>query len=161
MVQSWLRNSKIADKKISLAKETFFKHTPFKLEYFWNLLKQCLFSRINFGNITNNLHIRCKFVTVRVIQRRIQKTVKHNLRWSFLLKAFNYFRIELHRRCLTGFGIHLSEVQVLESGQSLGQLTFTCSKSTIEKPGKGVNMFKVNSKNTRTASLTSFWCVHC
>ena len=35
------------------------------------------------------------------------------------------------------------------------QLTFICSKSTIETLE---NMFKVNYKNTRT---TSFWCFYC
>ena len=30
------------------------------------------------------------------------------------------------------------------------QLAFTCSKSTMQIPEKGVNMFKVNNKNTRT-----------
>ena len=35
------------------------------------------------------------------------------------------------------------------------QLTFICSKSTIEPLE---NMFKVNYKNTRT---TSFWCFYC
>ena len=38
------------------------------------------------------------------------------------------------------------------------QLTFTCSKPTIETIEKGVNMLKVNHKNTRTMSMTSFWC---
>ena len=34
------------------------------------------------------------------------------------------------------------------------QLTFTCSTSTIEALEKGVNMFKLNNKNTRTRSMT-------
>ena len=43
------------------------------------------------------------------------------------------------------------------------QLTFTCSKSTIETVKKGVQtMFKVNNKNTRMKSMmTSFWCFYC
>ena len=41
------------------------------------------------------------------------------------------------------------------------QPTFTCLKSTTEAPEKGVNMLKVNNKNTRTTSLTSFWCFYC
>ena len=38
------------------------------------------------------------------------------------------------------------------------QITFTCSNSTIETVKKVWNMFKFNNKNTRTLSLTSFWC---
>ena len=41
------------------------------------------------------------------------------------------------------------------------QLTFTCSKPTIETIEKGVNMLKVNHKITRTMSMTSFWCFYC
>ena len=33
------------------------------------------------------------------------------------------------------------------------QLTFTCSKSTIETLGKAVFIFRVNNKNTRTTTL--------
>ena len=36
------------------------------------------------------------------------------------------------------------------------QLTFPCAKSTIETLKKGVNMFKLNNKKTRTTSLTLF-----
>ena len=32
------------------------------------------------------------------------------------------------------------------------QLTFTCTKSTTERPEKDVNMFKFNSENTRATS---------
>ena len=38
------------------------------------------------------------------------------------------------------------------------QVTFPCSKSAIETLEKGVNMFKVNNKNSKTTSLTPFWC---
>ena len=39
---------------------------------------------------------------------------------------------------------------------------WTCSKSTIEILEKGVKkMFKVTNKNTRTTSLTLFWCLYC
>ena len=41
------------------------------------------------------------------------------------------------------------------------QLTFTCSKSTMETLEKVWHMFRVNNKNIRTTSLTSFWCVYC
>ena len=42
------------------------------------------------------------------------------------------------------------------------QLTFTFSNSTIETPEKKVgNIFEVNNKNTKTSSLTSFWCFYC
>ena len=34
-------------------------------------------------------------------------------------------------------------------------------KPTIETAGKGVKMFKVNNENTRTMSLTLFWCFYC
>ena len=60
------------------------------------------------------------------------------------------------------------------------QLTFTCSKSTLEAPKKVWNMFKVSHpfpirqlkvdkkfrvfiivyKNTKTVSFTSFWCFY-
>ena len=40
------------------------------------------------------------------------------------------------------------------------QQTFTCSKQPIETQEQGVNMFKVNNKETRT-SLTSFLCLYC
>ena len=33
---------------------------------------------------------------------------------------------------------------------------FTCLKLTIETPDQGMNMFKVNNKDTRTTSMTSF-----
>ena len=39
------------------------------------------------------------------------------------------------------------------------QLTFTCSNSTIEFQEKVWN--KVNNKNSKTTSLTSFWCLYC
>ena len=42
------------------------------------------------------------------------------------------------------------------------RLTFTCTKAALETLGRKVrNMFKVNNKNTRTTSLTSFWCFYC
>ena len=42
------------------------------------------------------------------------------------------------------------------------QVRFTCSKTIIETLAKKVwNMFKVNNKNTRTTSLTSFWRFYC
>ena len=40
----------------------------------------------------------------------------------------------------------------------LTQLTFTCSKSPIEALEKGVKYVQSYKKNTRTTSLTSFWC---
>ena len=42
------------------------------------------------------------------------------------------------------------------------QLTFTCLNSTTETLEKGVKyVLKVNNKNTRMTSLTSFWCIYC
>ena len=35
------------------------------------------------------------------------------------------------------------------------------SKLTIKTPERRQNMFKANKKNTRTTSLTSFWCFYC
>ena len=43
----------------------------------------------------------------------------------------------------------------------LAQLTFTCSKLTIETLEKGVKYIQINNKNTKTMSLTSFWCFYC
>ena len=37
----------------------------------------------------------------------------------------------------------------------------TYSKLTIETPEQQVNMFKVNNKETRRMSMTSFWCLYC
>ena len=37
-------------------------------------------------------------------------------------------------------------------------ITFTCSKWTIEKLEKDMNMFKYNNKNTRSTSVTYFYC---
>ena len=39
--------------------------------------------------------------------------------------------------------------------------TFICSKWTMEKLEKSVNLFIVNNKNARTATLTSFWYLYC
>ena len=47
-------------------------------------------------------------------------------------------------------GSHQSGVRAVF--EKVTQLIFTCPKSTKETLGKGVNMFKVNSKNTRTMS---------
>ena len=56
------------------------------------------------------------------------------------------------------------------------QPAFTCSKSVSETPERCVkfvqsqyqkhqnvvqNLFKVSNKDTRTTSLTSFWCLYC
>ena len=41
------------------------------------------------------------------------------------------------------------------------QQTFTFSKLKIETLEKGVKTFKVNKKDTRTMSMTSFWCLYC
>ena len=40
-------------------------------------------------------------------------------------------------------------------------ITFTCWNPAIETLERGVNMFKVNRKNTRTTLLTLFWCFYC
>ena len=37
----------------------------------------------------------------------------------------------------------------------------TCSKSTIGTLKQGMKTFKANNKYTRTASITSFWCLYC
>ena len=37
----------------------------------------------------------------------------------------------------------------------------TCSRSTQETLEKCINMSKVNNKNIKTRSLTSFWCFYC
>ena len=39
--------------------------------------------------------------------------------------------------------------------------SMTCLNLTIETLGKVVTMFKVNNKNNRATSLTSFWCLYC
>ena len=41
------------------------------------------------------------------------------------------------------------------------QLTFTCSKSTIETLEKGVKYVQINHKDIKTTSMTSFWCLYC
>ena len=42
------------------------------------------------------------------------------------------------------------------------QLAFTCSKSAIKTLEKSCEiMFKVNNKNNRTTSVTSFWFFYC
>ena len=42
------------------------------------------------------------------------------------------------------------------------QQTFICSKSRIERSVKVKKyMFKVNYEDTRTKSVTSFWCRYC
>ena len=43
----------------------------------------------------------------------------------------------------------------------LSQTAFTCSKLTIETLEQGVNMFKVNNKDTRTTPLSSLWYLYC
>ena len=40
--------------------------------------------------------------------------------------------------------------------KAMTHITFTCSKSAIETIKKVRNMFKINDKNIRTTSLTSF-----
>ena len=37
----------------------------------------------------------------------------------------------------------------------------TCSKLAIEILGQGVEYVKVNSKDTRTTAMASFWCLYC
>ena len=41
------------------------------------------------------------------------------------------------------------------------QLTFTCSKLTIEALEKGLKYIQVKKKDTRATSMTSFWCFYC
>ena len=41
------------------------------------------------------------------------------------------------------------------------QQTFICSKPTIKTLEKGVKYVKVNDKDTRTTSMTSYWCLYC
>ena len=43
----------------------------------------------------------------------------------------------------------------LVNSRLVSQLTFSCSKSTIEKLEKKCNMFNVSNKNTRATSLTT------
>ena len=35
------------------------------------------------------------------------------------------------------------------------------SNSTIEKLENGVKLFKINGKDTKRTSMTSFWCLYC
>ena len=58
--------------------------------------------------------------------------------------------------------LEAGNLEVCESFSNLAlpataQLTFTCSKSTIEHQKKVWNMFKVNNQSTRMASATSLW----
>ena len=41
------------------------------------------------------------------------------------------------------------------------QPAITCSKLTIATLEQGVNMFKVNNKDTRATPMASFWCRYC
>ena len=41
------------------------------------------------------------------------------------------------------------------------QQIFTCLKSAIETLEKCVKYVKVNNKDTRITSVTSFWCLYC
>ena len=41
------------------------------------------------------------------------------------------------------------------------QLTFTCSKLTIEALEKGLKYIQVKKKDTRATSVTLFWCFYC
>ena len=43
----------------------------------------------------------------------------------------------------------------------LTQPTFTYSKLTIETLEEGMNMFKVNNKDTRTTPMVWFWYRYC
>ena len=43
----------------------------------------------------------------------------------------------------------------------LAQPAFICSKLTIETVEQGVNMFKVNNKDTGTTPMASFWYLYC
>ena len=45
--------------------------------------------------------------------------------------------------------------------KSITQLTFTCFKSTMETAEKDANYAQTINKNTRTMSMTSFWCFRC
>ena len=47
-----------------------------------------------------------------------------------------------------------------KSTYELSKPTFTCSMPTIKKTTTE-NLFKVNNKDTKTASLTSFLCLYC
>ena len=53
-------------------------------------------------------------------------------------------------------------VEVLQMQDNLiTRQTFTYSKATVEILEELGNMFKVNRKDTRTTSLTSFGCLYC
>ena len=52
---------------------------------------------------------------------------------------------------------NFSDFQYLVAAQQ----TFTCSNSTIKTLERGVNLFKVYNKDTRTTSMTSFRCLYC
>ena len=53
-------------------------------------------------------------------------------------------------------------VEVFQTQDSLiTRQSFTYSKTTVEILEKLGNMFKVNRKETRTTSLTSFGCLYC
>ena len=43
----------------------------------------------------------------------------------------------------------------------VSQPTFTCSEATMETPDQFRNLFTLNSKDTRVASVTSLWCLCC
>ena len=43
----------------------------------------------------------------------------------------------------------------------ISQLTFTSSKSTIKEPEKRCEISSKLTMNTKTTSLTSFWCLYC
>ena len=84
-----------------------------------------------------------------------------NLCWSLFFnenagrKSCNIIKKRLHNR---SFPMNIAKFLLTSV---LTQLVITCSKLAIETLEQGVNMFKVNNKDTSMTPMVLFWSLYC
>ena len=80
------------------------------------------------------------------------------------VSVLDLYEIQMDRKGLSYIRSTVTGSSILPEWRDkyfITKLAFTCPKSTIETLKKGDKMFKVDNKNNRTSSLTSFWCFYC
>ena len=64
----------------------------------------------------------------------------------------NFINVKIYKK---------SNDRILRKCLSRTHPVFTCSKLTTKTPKQGMNMFKINNKDTRMTPISSFWCLYC
>ena len=117
------------------------KHNSLKSDIFFNLIFISCFSWPRFFRVQvfqGPAYSGSRFFRVQVIHGRD-------------FSGSRFFKVRVQG---LGPGFRISQQIYLK--KAVSQQTFTCSKSTI-----GTRNGKVNKKDTKATSKTSFWCLYC